>query len=1347
MRRFLAPLLGIAVLMPLVPSQQAAAAASVGPATSTTVGRPADPDRPADSDRAADSNRRADPTRPADPDRVVDPDRRLGATWRRSADRVVTTSSDETGLHVLVADGKEAYRWRTAATLGEPGLPTDQWIGQVCLTGSGRRAVVVYAPREFTNRENLVNAGAFAAVVDLDTGAVTKLPERYSLAYHNPGCGAGETAVLSRLELPASPRAGTAARTTLARVDTRRPSAAQKVASPGQLTSAIPVGDDIIAAKGDALLTLDRRGAVRATLRTGGSPFRLMADGPRDVALQVARGDQVDLARMTGGHVLALATVPTGTVKLRAGGGGRVFAVGGRAADRLVGKRLPTGWRAIDAPPDSDVSRTGDLVVTRAVTGREASGQIGGSPSDGRTDRVDIKARLRTGADVAFTVLPSGGAGRAAPGAGAGRTGNATTFADPSPETVAYDLDGSCAVRRNDPGIQVYQPTREQVEWAADLAVNGQLTFQRAANWANNGLPAYSPQGMFPSMQLTGGGTVPAQVFLGILAQESNLWQASFHVVDGLAGNPLTSLGYYGLDLLSPDYTKIDWTKTDCGYGVGQVTSGMKKSDTDQWLAGVQWDATKQKAVALDYTVNVAAGLRILQDKWNQTRNAGLIANNGDPRYIENWWFAIWAYNTGFYSQIPQSPTLPWGVGWANNPSNPNYPADRKMFLTQPLDVPGATPPIDDQVGYDNAKHPNHWSYPERVMGFAYTSLRRYNYETGNYSPTYATAQERNKLVAQPERFTFCVPAQNACDPNVSEVPGDYPTEKPGPCTRDDLKCWWHSPVTWTDCQVNCGLENRRYTSVEPRPYGSSIYDSQCSRTGLPSNALIIDDIDSASPLGPQGCQRDYTPAGKFSFNYPSRVGPNNVTIYPGKVDTHQIGGGFGGHFWFTHTQRYDTAPEKVTGRWTPTTRLNGWAKVMVHIPDHGAHTQQAKYVINTGSGQKTRYIPTRTEAHRWVTLGTYQFANSGAQSVELSNISEDGNGTEDVAWDALAFVPLSAKPRHFVVAMGDSYGSGEGAGSYYYETDNNYGSRAWNACRRSTKSWPLLTRLPGSSSSISSRLASHDQSLDFQFVSCSGATADQMQSTSTPSYWQSPPSAIGDYGYAAEGQFREMSQIESGVLDGNTTLVLLSAGGNDAGFPDTMTKCAEEACDTASYETLVQQRIDSAQFQVRQLIDAVAAKAGNATIMLAGYPRIFASYYMDSCVFGRYTAGEMGMINRLAVYMRDAQRTMVDAARAAGRKVQFTDMVEGMLDHGTCRKYDVGHDILVPDDINSVVAGPEGEGDFRLVANDDYATCVGWITAGLNVCISRASFHPKDTGAVTYSNAVTSRLSAVGYN
>src|SRR5262249_24424004 len=125
----------------------------------------------------------AEPTRKPDSDRVLNPDRTLRTGWRTSKDRAVTVSGDETGLRVLVADAKQAYKWRTAATLSEPFFETDMWIGQACVTGSGRRAVVVYAPRQFTNKELLMQRGAFAAVVDLNTGAVTKLAERVSLAY------------------------------------------------------------------------------------------------------------------------------------------------------------------------------------------------------------------------------------------------------------------------------------------------------------------------------------------------------------------------------------------------------------------------------------------------------------------------------------------------------------------------------------------------------------------------------------------------------------------------------------------------------------------------------------------------------------------------------------------------------------------------------------------------------------------------------------------------------------------------------------------------------------------------------------------------------------------------------------------------------------------------------------------------------------------------------------------------------------------------------------------------------------------------------------------------------------
>ena len=56
--------------------------------------------------------------RPSDPDhsKLADPAATLPAGWQRAKDRVMATLSDVDGLHVLVADEKDGYAWRTAAT-------------------------------------------------------------------------------------------------------------------------------------------------------------------------------------------------------------------------------------------------------------------------------------------------------------------------------------------------------------------------------------------------------------------------------------------------------------------------------------------------------------------------------------------------------------------------------------------------------------------------------------------------------------------------------------------------------------------------------------------------------------------------------------------------------------------------------------------------------------------------------------------------------------------------------------------------------------------------------------------------------------------------------------------------------------------------------------------------------------------------------------------------------------------------------------------------------------------------------------------------------------------------------
>jgi hypothetical protein len=86
--------------------------------------------------------------------------------------------------------------------------------------------------------------------------------------------------------------------------------------------------------------------------------------------------------------------------------------------------------------------------------------------------------------------------------------------------------DRYCSVPRNDTGAEAVQPTPNQVEWAVDMAVRGDLTsgWITQGGWRSQiGLGTIDPQSMFPEPSLIGGGQIPAQIELGILAQESNL--------------------------------------------------------------------------------------------------------------------------------------------------------------------------------------------------------------------------------------------------------------------------------------------------------------------------------------------------------------------------------------------------------------------------------------------------------------------------------------------------------------------------------------------------------------------------------------------------------------------------------------------------------------------------------------------------------------------------------------------------------------------------------------------------------------------------------------------------------
>ncbi|MFG2956661.1 SGNH/GDSL hydrolase family protein [Streptomyces sp. NPDC048291] len=1283
--------------------------------------------------------------RSAPSSQVDHPDRKLGTGWKTSKDRAVTSAADTVGLKILVADSAKAYAWKTVASLSEPGMPADTWIGNQCVMDADHVAAV-YAPRTFTNQPDLMQGGAFAAIVDIATGKTVKLPFTASLAYFDPSCNTvTHTAAFTAFRDMNDPAK---TETRVVTVD----SAGRTIgsaATAGEITGAVPVKDGAIGGRGHALVHIDNAGRVTTLAAADSVPFDIRPTANGQVAFLDHAGDSTAHAKLWpgSGEPSVIASGRLDDLDLRQGAEGRVFLTGGPSATHLK----DTDVTRLDAPADTDVSTLGRLAVDPVLTPGVRRGldrikdagqnftTSGPGPEDTATGAPDTvtddepttvtSTATGTGEKITQSVAETAADGGTSlsPALTGATTPAALTSTDTDPRAHdPVDTDRWCSVPRNDVGSQALQPTPNQVEWAVDMAVRGDLraSYLTQGGWRDQiGLSTIDPQGLFPLPSLTGGGRIPANVLLGVMAQESNLWQAEPGSIPGQMGNPLASYaGFYGHAGDDPAaYWKIDWANSDCGYGVGQVTDGMR-------LAGYEKEGetalpvTTQRAVALDYSVNVAASLYILADKWNEIHESGqtITVNNDDPAKPENWFAALWNYNLGFNKAADAGTNGNWGLGWYNNPANPVYPPSRSAFMNTDIDPSAAK----------DAAHPQDWPYEEKVMGwaswsidtgFSYATSGRQDwpgesgFSSAGFRPAYwnGTADAYtvpgsatyNRAHATPPLSTFCNTANN-CD-----------TADPPDCP--DAACytqyWWHeSNATWkSDCATTCGFENIKYLTLVAEPgrgtrlqYGTPV----CTDDGLPAGALIVNSVpDNTNTYSSCGTTGTDDGSFEFTFNSDGTSGPG-LGQYEAKGDLSQVGGGYGGHFWYAHTRNAahlggDDGVMTVDGTWTLGQDLDGWARVFVQLPDTGAQTQQAHYVIHgVDGGDRDRYLNTHYGANTWAELGVYRF--TGTPRVELTNTAEDGTADEDVAYTSVAFQPLSAKPR-MIVQMGDSYSSGEGAGGYSAESDRDYGESTWNACRRSENSWARKTTLPNGSATIGELSDSHTDSLDLQNVSCSGAHTWQVLSGT-------PVNADDEETWGFDGNFHERFQIDSGVLSDDTDLVALTIGGNDAGFPDVMRMCATTGCPSEDdIESDIDDAVSGTQDStgVKDVLNAIHAEAPNADIVLLGYPRIF-DENVTLCVSGVGGAG-MARVDAMADYMETKQQELVDSLKLQGLPVSFASPDSDFEGKRACDD-DEG--------INKIVTAPEGDGDFRCLSTDSW-------------CISRESYHPNGVGTSAYAD------------
>jgi lysophospholipase L1-like esterase len=155
-----------------------------------------------------------------------------------------------------------------------------------------------------------------------------------------------------------------------------------------------------------------------------------------------------------------------------------------------------------------------------------------------------------------------------------------------------------------------------------------------------------------------------------------------------------------------------------------------------------------------------------------------------------------------------------------------------------------------------------------------------------------------------------------------------------------------------------------------------------------------------------------------------------------------------------------------------------------------------------------------------------------------------------------LATAPTASAAGAKYVALGDSYSSGVGAGSYTAES---------GSCDRSTNAYPQLwanTHAPAS----------------YVSVACSGAKTTDVNAN-------------------------QLSALSAG-----TTLVSISIGGNDLGFANIMEDCVLYSTDTCVSELNAAENVARTSLPgwLDTTYNGISSRAPSATVVVMDYPRFY---------------------------------------------------------------------------------------------------------------------------------------------
>ena len=250
-------------------------------------------------------------------------------------------------------------------------------------------------------------------------------------------------------------------------------------------------------------------------------------------------------------------------------------------------------------------------------------------------------------------------------------------------------------------------------------------------------------------------------------------------------------------------------------------------------------------------------------------------------------------------------------------------------------------------------------------------------------------------------------------------------------------------------------------------------------------------------------------------------------------------------------------------------------------------------------------------------------------------------------------------------VALGDSYSSGTGTGSYLSDG---------TLCQRSVHAYPSLLA------------SSRGYALDLR--ACAGATT------------------------------ADVSNLQLSSLGAGTRHVSLTVGGNDAGFASVLTECAKPSWASscgAAIDRAVAVIDGPLPARLAALHAAVRSRAPQATVVVAGYPRVFNGE--DCNLLTWFSPAEQTRLNATADRLNARIAT---AARAAG--LVYSSPTAAFAGHAVC------DDVEWLNGLSSPVS--ESYHPNRRGHADGYALVVGRSMTGSTVAVSAATVQRAEASA-----------------